>query len=792
MKKRIIDTCLIIFIFIINIYLIKQSFEFSKIYPFDRIMIGNVLYYSITPGPQQIDFNSEIVEIDGQKACGKNVIALLVSGASKKSLDVSFKSGDVLSRKNIAKEEINKSILWFFIFMVFLSDILFLWGMAVRWIHPDRHMAKVFVCFALAVCVYIFFVIEYFSFRRFIPLYAFSTIALGYFGIYGGYNLTNKKMTVPARVVLLIPGAVLMGISFFFPSVSNSAVFYKINFLFLVLCCIYVLARFIIKYLSGQHDYLFRRNFAITVSVFLAALVPCALYLISLYVDLKYSVYIAASLILFLPYNLGSRLLENNFFNIRMDYVRGFTNILINLIISVFSAAALYYIIISQEATLFKVFYYAVFGIMISCLLYLKHILSNKMNRAVFQERDHFTNSLQHIAELVSSPAELGLKLENIYSEVTRFCGILSLKLLLFDEMARDLLPGLSAFLEYEPIGSSIHGFLKKTRNIVLRYTLISNDPAETEVYEYMLERNVVVIVPLFSGKEIIGAALVGEKRREDFFSDEEIDYFQTVSEQLYYLLKNDRLFNDYLAKRGFEKELDIASTIQLRLLPKKAPERRGMHISFYNRPFIKVTGDYFDFINIDKNRTAVIIGDVSGHGLSASMILSMTSSIMNAMLMEKLSIERAVEEINHFLNYRYNGVDLITMFAGVYNQASRELVYVNAGHCTPLLIKSGKKEITSLEGRSKILGADPAASYFSSRCTLSKNDEIILYTDGLVEIFNENMDVQFNESVLLDILYQYRNKNVDHKLKAVIDIINEFKNGAIRDDITIIGIQIL
>jgi len=244
--------------------------------------------------------------------------------------------------------------------------------------------------------------------------------------------------------------------------------------------------------------------------------------------------------------------------------------------------------------------------------------------------------------------------------------------------------------------------------------------------------------------------------------------------------------------KRGFEKELDLASSIQLRLLPKKAPERKGMHISFYNRPFIKVTGDYFDFINIDKNRTAIIIGDVSGHGLSASMILSMTSSIMNAMLMEKLSIERAVEEINHFLNYRYNGVDLITMFVGVYNKSTRELIYVNAGHCTPVLIKSAKKEITSLEGRSKILGADPSANYFSSKCILGKNDEIILYTDGLVEIFNENMDAQLNEKILMDIIYQHRNKNVDQKLKAIIDIISEFKNGAIRDDITIIGIQIL
>ena len=101
-------------------------------------------------------------------------------------------------------------------------------------------------------------------------------------------------------------------------------------------------------------------------------------------------------------------------------------------------------------------------------------------------------------------------------------------------------------------------------------------------------------------------------------------------------LIENDKLFSNYIIKRRYEKELDITSYIQMRLFPKTVPEARGLSISYYNQPYIKVTGDYYDFIEIDENRTAIVIGDVSGHGLPAAMVLSMTSSIICALFMEK------------------------------------------------------------------------------------------------------------------------------------------------------------
>ena len=185
------------------------------------------------------------------------------------------------------------------------------------------------------------------------------------------------------------------------------------------------------------------------------------------------------------------------------------------------------------------------------------------------------------------------------------------------------------------------------------------------------------------------------------------------MSLQLFQMLENDRLLKNYIIRRRFEMELDIASYIQTRLFPKSAPDSSRLAISFYNRPFLKVTGDYFDFIEIDKKNTAIVIGDISGHGLAAAMILSMTSSTIHALLREKKPIEYVIEEVNFFLNHRYRGTELITLFAGIYNTVTGELTYINAGHCPPVFIRKGTGEPERLEGRSKILGADPSAMYF-------------------------------------------------------------------------------
>ena len=236
---------------------------------------------------------------------------------------------------------------------------------------------------------------------------------------------------------------------------------------------------------------------------------------------------------------------------------------------------------------------------------------------------------------------------------------------------------------------------------------------------------------------------------------------------------------------------MDNASYVQLRLFPRTTPdEERGLDVSFFYRPYLRVIGDYFDFFDVDEDRTAVIVGDVSGHGLSAAMILSAVNSIAYAMIRENKSIEETFKEINDFLLSNYRGMELITLFVGIYDRITREMIYINAGHNSPVVIKKNKKELRHIENRFKVLGADPDAEYFSSRYVFDRTDEIFLYTDGLVDLYDEESKERLNDVRLFAILLENIEESIDGKLIEIEKNIKKYGN-VIKDDITIVGVRI-
>ncbi|MDY6969922.1 MAG: PP2C family protein-serine/threonine phosphatase, partial [Spirochaetota bacterium] len=171
---------------------------------------------------------------------------------------------------------------------------------------------------------------------------------------------------------------------------------------------------------------------------------------------------------------------------------------------------------------------------------------------------------------------------------------------------------------------------------------------------------------------------------------------------------------------------------------------------------------------------------------------LSVVSSITHVMLQEKKSISETLEEINHYLNFRCDGVELVTFFISIYNKKTKEFEYINAGHRTPILIKKDTGELSFLEGKASILGALPNVDYSSSTLTFNRGDEMILYTDGLVEIYNDNTGEDYNDETLMRTISESIDLEIEDKLNSIIEKINLFKNGSIRDDIIIIGIEVL
>ena len=775
----------------LDIFFISRAVDFSRIYPFQRIAIDGSLLHRITTTGGGYRFNSRIISIQDREVNRTNLISTLNTVSNDRVLNVTVVHGTEINRREILRKKYNTDILWFFIILLLLANVHYLWGLFVKIIRSNLSQANLYFNLSLGLSLFHFLLMEFFSYGQLQLFFLLIVIYIGYLILKGGYNLLNQK--IRGGTTLLYFSIVFVFIlASFYPESQTSSLTFSILSLLLIICSMFSFVKILLNFIVIRNIYIIRRGLIGMAVILNGIIIPLASLMLGLHYDLRMPAQYYPMLSVIIPLVAGNGLLQYDIFSSRMFLGTGFTQFFLNILISIIAATFLFYISNLTIPFYRMIFLYSLFAVLMIFLFHVKRLLRRKLNSALFINKDEYAFSLQNIAELVSLPEDISVKIARIFEEIVKLTDVEYLKFALFADRADDDYSNLEEYVEYFRRESTLFRFFLRNRDIIFRYSLMKNTLMEERVYEFLENKDVILAIPAIKEKSLIGALLVGDKRRDKYLSNSDIRYLETVTFQIQQLFENDRLFRDYIARSSFEKELEIASYIQLRLLPKKAPARRGLAISFYNRPYLKVTGDYFDFIKIDRDNTAIVVGDISGHGLAAAMVLSMTSSITNAMLKEKKSIERTVFEINHFLNYRYKGIELITLFVGIFNKKTREMVYINAGHCTPIIIENDNKNISYLEGRSKILGADPSARYFSSKFTLSRRDELFFYTDGVIEIYDEKNNALFSEKDLISLVSKNRDLDVQRKLNAVIDNINSFDSETIRDDITLIGIKIL
>ena len=187
--------------------------------------------------------------------------------------------------------------------------------------------------------------------------------------------------------------------------------------------------------------------------------------------------------------------------------------------------------------------------------------------------------------------------------------------------------------------------------------------------------------------------------------------------------------------------ELDLAQRIQQLLFPKSSPVCTWCCIGVKNRMADELGGDYYEFITMPDGCQMLLIGDVTGHGLHASIVMSLIYGFIHrASRAECLPVE-LVREVNHFLNAfaeRSKALDLYfssTLFFGIIDPAALEMVYVNAGHVPPLVCRNGR--IQTLAPTAQPVGFFKEMEIGMGRFSFSSGDRLLLYTDGIVECPN-------------------------------------------------------
>jgi serine phosphatase RsbU (regulator of sigma subunit)/predicted ester cyclase len=194
-----------------------------------------------------------------------------------------------------------------------------------------------------------------------------------------------------------------------------------------------------------------------------------------------------------------------------------------------------------------------------------------------------------------------------------------------------------------------------------------------------------------------------------------------------------ERLAQEMLERERVEQELRVAQRIQHALLPKEPPELEGWDIAHDYRPAREVGGDFYDFLNLNDGRVVLIIGDVSGKGIPAAMVMANTQSVLRAVAQRAgIPPSQALEEANDVL-YTYLPPNMFaTCFYAILEPTEGWLRYANAGHNLPCCWHEGL--VTKLRARGMPLGLLPGMDYEEKQTALAPGDGVLLYSDGLIE----------------------------------------------------------
>ncbi len=254
-----------------------------------------------------------------------------------------------------------------------------------------------------------------------------------------------------------------------------------------------------------------------------------------------------------------------------------------------------------------------------------------------------------------------------------------------------------------------------------------------------------VMAAPLSYAKQDLGVLAVANGPLAAPFSQGDFVVFKSIAEQSAFALYNAIIYSMANEKKRLDHDLEIARDIQRILLPAEAPAINGFQISGLNVPARQVSGDYFDYIQVDEKRLGVAIADVSGKGVPASLIMAICRSVLRAEAARNPSPADVLRKVNRQLYPDIKEDMFISMAYLILDHQRDGVTLARAGHDAPLLYKRASQSVTPLKSPGMVVGID-SGNVFDRLTTdfavpLERDDCLVLYTDGVTEALNSAGD---------------------------------------------------
>ncbi|MDQ1557902.1 MAG: phosphoserine phosphatase RsbU/P [Pyrinomonadaceae bacterium] len=245
-----------------------------------------------------------------------------------------------------------------------------------------------------------------------------------------------------------------------------------------------------------------------------------------------------------------------------------------------------------------------------------------------------------------------------------------------------------------------------------------------------------VLAVPLGVGERIFGMIYADSPLAEAKFSQDHLTVLTTLASVAAIRVENARLMEEDLERERFERELSLAREIQQRFQPSSAPNVNGYEMQGISFPCYEIGGDYYDFIERPDGRMVIALGDVSGKGTSAALLMSSLHAAMHAQIPAHKTLGDTISAVNRYLAETIPMNRFITLFCAELDPATGSLSFLNAGHNPPLIAHAGGS-MEQLAAGGIPLGIVADAVYREGRTQLQPGDALVIYSDGVSETQN-------------------------------------------------------
>jgi serine phosphatase RsbU (regulator of sigma subunit)/MFS family permease len=343
---------------------------------------------------------------------------------------------------------------------------------------------------------------------------------------------------------------------------------------------------------------------------------------------------------------------------------------------------------------------------------------------------------------------------------------------------------------------SRIVQFLKD-KYLITKYPSIEQADFKTVLPDQKAERliseGVYTIIPMLVKTKIVGLLLFGLKHSGSHFAGKDLELLWAAANQAAISIENARLYKTEVEKQKIERDLDLARKIQQGLLPQCIPDMNGLDICGEMIPAMQVGGDYYDLIQISDSKLFVVVGDVSGKGLSASLYMTKLQTMIKLSCSDDKSPKEILIDINKRIYTEMDKSWFVTITLALFDLEKRTLTFCRAGHMPVLQATNGTVQSFRTQGLGVGLerGIVFEKSLIEEEVKLSPGQIYAFFTDGITEAMNERNEL-FGDENLNSIL---KNKT---KVRSA-DIVNEiwssiqtFRGEAeVNDDMTMVVVKV-